>query len=41
MMNGSFLVAFVITPLFVVALGYAALRLHNWDLDRRERKDPA
>ncbi|KAB7784842.1 MULTISPECIES: hypothetical protein [Methylorubrum] len=40
-MNASFLVAFVVTPLFAVALGYAALRWHAWDLDRRHRKNPA
>lgn len=40
-MNASFLVAFVVTPLFAILLGYAALRWHGWDLDRRQRRNPA
>lgn len=40
-MNESFVVAFVIMPLIVLAMGYAAVRLHEWDLDRRHRNDPA
>ncbi len=40
-MNGSFLVAFIVMPLIVLAMGYAAVRLHEWDLDRRHRNDPA
>ncbi|WP_342149593.1 hypothetical protein [Methylorubrum sp. SB2] len=40
-MNGSFVVAFIVMPLIVLAMGYAAVRLHEWDLDRRHRNDPA
>ena len=40
-MNGSFVVAFIVMPLIVLAMGYAAFRLHEWDLDRRHRNDPA
>lgn len=35
-MNEYALLAFVITPLFVIALGYVATRLHEWDLNRRK-----
>lgn len=40
-MNEFALLAFVIMPLIVLAMGYAAMRLHEWDLDRRHRNDPA
>lgn len=40
-MNEYAILAFVVTPLLVVAMGYAAVRLHEWDLDRRHRNDPA
>ncbi len=34
-MNEFWFLAFVITPAFVVIVGYIAVRLHEWDLDRK------
>lgn len=35
MTDPYFLLAFVITPAIVVLLGYVAVRLHEWDLNRK------
>ena len=34
-MNEYALFAFVVMPVVVMILGYAAVRLHEWDLDRK------
>ncbi len=38
-MNEYALFAFVVMPAAVALLGYLAVRLHEWDLDRK-RTDP-
>lgn len=41
-MNEYWVLAFVITPVIVMTVGYLAVRLHEWDLDRRQaRRDQA
>lgn len=39
-MNEYFILAFVVMPLVVVAMGYIALRLHDWDLRRQDGDRP-
>jgi hypothetical protein len=36
-MNGYAIFAFVVTPAIVIAVGYIALRVFEWDLDRRRQ----
>ena len=41
-MNEYAIFAFVVMPLAVVILGYVAVRLHEWDLDRKQaRREPS
>lgn len=40
-MNQDFIFAFVVMPLIVVAMGYASLKLNDWDLRRRRKNGPA
>jgi hypothetical protein len=40
-MNASWLLAFVITPLTVLALGWIAVLLHERSLRRRDHHTPA
>ena len=37
-MNATWVLAFVITPTIVVALGVSAALLHEWDLRRKGRQ---
>jgi hypothetical protein len=39
-MNEYFVLAFIITPMLVIALGWAAVFLHEWDLRRRRPSEP-
>ena len=39
-MNEYFILAFIITPTLVMALGWAAVFLHEWDLRRRRSSEP-
>lgn len=36
-MNEYAIFAFVVMPIVVLLLGFAAVRLHEWDLDRRAK----
>ena len=40
-MNEFWFLAFVITPAIVVALGWGAVLLHEWDLRRKQGRSPA
>ena len=40
-MNATWVLAFVITPAIVVALGVTAALLHDWDLRRQDRRRAA
>lgn len=40
-MNEYFILAFVVMPIVVVALGYVAMRLNEWDIRRHSEKHPA
>ena len=34
-MNEYAVFAFIVMPIVVIALGYGAVRLHEWDLERK------
>jgi hypothetical protein len=40
-MNEYYVLAFIITPTIVVALGWGAALLHEWDMRRRQAAEPA
>lgn len=40
-MNEFFVLAFIIMPLMVMALGWGAVFLHEWDMRREKNRTPA
>ena len=40
-MNEYAILAFVIMPIVVVTIGYVAMRLHEREADRLQKRDPA
>lgn len=40
-MNEYFVLAFIVTPLTLLAMGWAAVFLHEWDMRRQKNRAPA